>query len=155
MTERHAGGCLCGELRYLVEGAPLRVSACACTNCRRRTGSAFGLGVYFAGDAVRFTAGSPRRVRTSSDAGRWIENEFCPECGTTVSWTLEVFPGLCAIAGGTFDPPTFWYAAPERFVFARSRPDWVLLPDDLETVDGAPAYGSPDGANRRAARPLG
>lgn len=87
----------------------------------------------------QFTGGPRRKVRIESDTGRWLENEFCPDCGTTVSWTLELFPDLRAIAGGTFDRPAFWYE-PQRFVFARSKPDWVLLPAGLECHEAAPAY---------------
>jgi len=58
----------------------------------------------------------------TSDAGRWIESQFCDKCGTTVGWTLEFLPAYHGIAGGTFDAPTFWYRF-ERFFFARSNPD--------------------------------
>jgi len=43
MTESvHAGGCLCGAVRYQVAGAPLRVGLCHCETCRRNTGASFG-----------------------------------------------------------------------------------------------------------------
>ena len=40
----HEGGCLCGAVRYRVEGEPALSSVCNCTSCQRRTGSAFGFG---------------------------------------------------------------------------------------------------------------
>ncbi|WP_028918997.1 GFA family protein [Pseudoxanthomonas suwonensis] len=39
--KRHEGRCLCGQLRFSVEGEPLRVGLCHCANCRRESGSAF------------------------------------------------------------------------------------------------------------------
>jgi hypothetical protein len=137
MTDIHGGGCACGGVRYQTQGAPRRVSVCSCTWCTKRTGSAFGVSVYFDADKVAFTQGELRPHRLTSDAGRWIETGFCPECGTTVTWRLEFLPGLRGIAGGTFDPPTFWYR-PERYVFARSKPDWVAIPAGVEVCQAMP-----------------
>lgn len=44
----YSGGCLCGALRYRVTAEPLTLYACHCTDCQRRTGTAF------APDAVKF-----------------------------------------------------------------------------------------------------
>ena len=46
--------------------------------------------------AVRFRA-------TDDESGRWLRNQFCPKCGSTVTWTLELYPGLRALAVGSFD----------------------------------------------------
>ncbi len=137
MTEVHEGGCVCGKVRYRTTGAPSRVSACACRWCQKRTGSALGISVYFDAAAVTFTERQTRAYRLVSDAGRWIETEFCACCGTTVGWTLEFLPGLQGIAGGTFDPPTFWYRI-ERFVFARDKPAWLEIPDGAEIFEAMP-----------------
>jgi len=93
MTEIHEGGCFCDANRYRVRGAPSRVSACSCAWCRKRTGSALGISVYFAEENVEFTKKSLARYRLTSDAGRWIEQEFCTACGTALTWTLEFLPG--------------------------------------------------------------
>jgi hypothetical protein len=137
MTQHHEGGCVCGDVRYRTTGAPRRVSACACRWCQRRTGSALGVSVYFLKADIAFLQGQLQAYRLTSDAGRWIETGFCVKCGTTVTWTLEFQPDLRGIAGGTFDPPTFWYEL-ERFVFARSRPDWLAIPPGIEVCQAMP-----------------
>lgn len=137
MNDVHTGGCACGAVRYETRGEPRRVSICACTWCQRRTGSAFGISVYFDKGGVAFTHGSLQKCRFRSDAGRWLESEFCIACGTTVTWTLEYWPDYRGIAGGTFDQPTFW-CQPERIVFARSKPDWLGLPDGIEIHETLP-----------------
>lgn len=141
MTETHEGGCLCGAVRYRATGTPQRAAACACTSCQHRTGSAFGISVYFNETDVEILQGALRRYRFASDAGRWLETEFCEVCGTTVTWTLELRPGMRGIAGGTFDKPTFWYDV-EAFIFVRSKPDWLSLPEDLDTHATAPYHRS-------------
>jgi hypothetical protein len=137
MTEVHEGGCVCGEVRYQTTGAPKRVSACTCRWCQKRTGSALGISVYFDMGAVTFSKRKTRTYRLVSDAGRWIECEFCENCGTTIGWTLEFLPGDQGIAGGTFDPPTFWYNV-ERFVFARTKPPWLTIPPGVEVYEAMP-----------------
>ncbi|MCZ6817318.1 MAG: hypothetical protein O7F76_11585, partial [Planctomycetota bacterium] len=59
-------------------------------------------------------------------------------------WTLELRPGWTGIAGGTFDQPTFWYDL-EAVVFARSMPDWMVIPDGLEVHDAMPVHPSVTG----------
>lgn len=137
MTDVHEGGCVCGKVRYRTEGAPKRVSACACRWCQKRTGSALGVSVYFDKSAVTFLERATKTYRLVSDAGRWIETEFCKNCGTTVGWTLEFLPDYQGIAGGTFDQPTFWYDL-ERFVFARTKPSWLTMPEGVAVCEAMP-----------------
>ena len=137
MADLHEGGCVCGGVRYRTRGAPKRVSACACRWCQKRTGSALGLSVYFEESNVEILQGSLKSYLLVSDAGRRIESEFCETCGTTVTWTLEFLPGHRGLAGGTFDQPTFWYDL-ERFVFARSKPDWLIIPEGIEVCQAMP-----------------
>jgi hypothetical protein len=53
MVDIHEGGCACGAVRYRVKGSPERASVCHCTFCQRRTGSAFGISVYFHDETSR------------------------------------------------------------------------------------------------------
>jgi hypothetical protein len=137
MGDAHTGGCFCGTVRYETQGEPVRVSVCSCEWCRKRTGSALGLSVYFDDTNITFNNAKRTRFQLTSDAGRWLQTEFCPNCGTTVSWTLEFQPGKRGIAGGTFDPPLFWFT-PERYAFARSKPDWLHISGDLAVYQAMP-----------------
>ena len=141
MVEVHEGGCVCGAVRYRTRGEPKRAALCACTWCQKRSGSAFGVSVYFDEDDIDFHQGTLNSYLTASDADRRVEAGFCPVCGTTVTWTLELRPGLRGIAGGTFDQPTFWYDL-DAFVFTRSKPDWVVVPEGVEFHETAPYHPS-------------
>lgn len=131
MSEIHEGGCVCGAVRYRVKGAPARTGVCHCTFCQRRTGSAFGIGVYFREEDVEITRGALTSYEHRSDEShRWLRMEFCPTCGTTVTWVLELLPGARAIAGGTFDDPS-WLRI-ERHSWLRSAHPWLIVPPGVE-----------------------
>ena len=43
MAEFREGGCQCAKVRYRVDGQPVAVGVCHCTECQRQSGSAFGM----------------------------------------------------------------------------------------------------------------
>jgi hypothetical protein len=136
MTGTQSGGCVCGSVRYVVDGEPERVTVCHCTWCQRRTGSAFGVEVVFRAQAVAMVGEAPSTYRHVSDrSGRWLDQDFCPRCGSNIGFTLEAVPGIRTIAAGTFDDPG-WIRRDQhrfRYVFLRSARDWSRPPDGAET----------------------
>lgn len=129
------GGCLCGAVRYRVHAdKPERHSACHCTFCQRRTGSAFGLGAYFRQEDVELL-GCERRTyeHRSDETGRWLRFEFCPTCGTQVTWTVEASPGLRGIAVGSLDDPQAIEI--RRFGWFRSAHPWIIAPPGFEVFE--------------------
>jgi hypothetical protein len=132
--EMHEGGCACGAVRYRVEGRPQLTSACHCTFCQRRTGSAFGLAAYFEEAQVRMLCGELRLYEHRSDeSGRTLYFEFCPRCGTQLTWTVEASPGLRGVAVGTFDDPK-WLSV-QRFGWFRSAQPWIVPPKGVEVFE--------------------
>ena len=131
---KNRGGCQCGAVKFVTTGEPVRAMACHCANCKLRTGAPYGIGVYFEDSAVEFESGELAQYKYTSDtSGRWIQNEFCTQCGTTVSWTLEMRPGLRAVAGGSYDDPD-WYKL-EAHIWARSARSDMCYPDDMKVCE--------------------
>ena len=134
MAQIHEGGCSCGTVRYRVTSAPQRSSVCHCTFCQHRTGSAFGIGVFFRDEDVQFLSGDLKTYEHRSDeTQRWLRMQFCTNCGNTVTWTVEALPGMRAIAGGTFDDPN-WLEL-NRHVWTVSAQKWVTIPHGVEQFD--------------------
>ncbi len=67
-----SGSCQCGAVRYSVNGAPLRVGLCHCSDCRKESGSAFVTFAIWPRHAFSHTG----EVREFNGRG------FCPECGS-------------------------------------------------------------------------
>ena len=136
--ERHAGGCVCGSVRYVAQGDPARITVCHCTWCQRRTGSAFGVESVFKAEDVSFTGDTLQTYRHISDeSGRWVDQYFCTRCGTNIGIALEAVPGLRTIAAGTFDDPSWLDRGKHsfRYVYLRSAQDWAEIPDGVEKYE--------------------
>ena len=69
----------------------------------------------------------------AEESQRWVRTEFCPLCGTLVTWTAEAAPGGRGIAGGTFDDPN-WLKL-EKHGLTRSAQHWVVFPADVELYE--------------------
>jgi hypothetical protein len=102
---RYKGGCSCGSIRYELGGRPLWITACHCDACKKRTGSAFGLSAVVEKSTVQVFSGATKTFTRKGDSGKTVEYDFCPNCGTTVRWRVEVMPGREIYAVGTLDQP--------------------------------------------------
>ena len=98
------GRCLCGAVRFEVDG-PLRdVLLCHCVECRR-----------WHGHVCAATAVPQDALRLVSDAGlRWIDSPdshaharrgFCGDCGSSLFWDAPDRATI-SIAAGSLEPPT-------------------------------------------------
>ena len=99
-----AGGCLCGRVRYVILGEPLRSGMCNCRSCQRYTGSAFEPFLSFPASAVGIT-GKLRTFEHFGDSGRPVHRRFCPNCGSGVV-NADPTHGLIIVLAGTLDDPT-------------------------------------------------
>ena len=136
MTTTHEGGCQCGAVRFRTSDEPQRVIACHCTTCKQRTGAAYGIGLYFNESDIEFLQGKMQTFEFYSDeSNRWLRNEFCEQCGTAVTWTLELRPGLRAIAGGAYDDPD-WFVITAH-IWTRSARSDMCYPDHVKLYEKA------------------
>lgn len=132
-AETRLARCSCGALSVLVAGPPVRINACSCLDCQRRSGSAFSYTAFFPEDAVRRIAGAAATYREARASGRWHDSMFCRDCGVAVFCRLEALPGVIGIAVGTFGEPGF--APPGAFYWTSRRPHWLPLPDGIAALD--------------------
>ena len=98
-----AGGCQCGACRYQVTGAPHRLYACHCTECRAQSASAFGISLIVSVEDFGLTSGAPRVWERPNDSGGRVACSFCPDCGTRLFHRSSAEPGNVSIKGGSLD----------------------------------------------------
>jgi hypothetical protein len=121
------GGCGCGAIRYEVSAMPLLVYACHCTECQRRSGSAFALNMPVATRTFRIVKGAPKAWRNAGASGTATTSWFCGDCGGRIYGERDGRPESMTIRAGTLDD-TSWLRPAGHF-FMRSAQPW-------ETVDG-------------------
>jgi len=56
------GGCACGNVLYKTIAKEEFASVCHCRYCQLRTGSAFGISVYFKSDGVELLSGDLKNI---------------------------------------------------------------------------------------------
>jgi len=129
------GGCLCGALRYHADAAPLYAGYCCCADCRKASGSGFIPFMGFAAADIRFT-GEARQVRSTAFRGGDAVRNFCPVCGGLVFGGVIGEADQHTVYAGSLDDATVF--EPRMAIFLRDKPDWVVLPDGLETFETMP-----------------
>ena len=125
--------CACGQASITLAGQPRFVGACHCDNCKRRTGSAFGVSAYFDRSDVVRTAGETRVYAFHhTEANHDQARHFCSECGTTLYWYLSSEPTRIGVAGGCFAAEAL--PEPAGSYAHGNREPWVSLPDHWQHV---------------------
>lgn len=135
MSEIWSGGCLCGAIRYRCTGSPISMGLCQCERCQRQSGSAFLIATVFERDAVTFTAGTPR-VYTAGPPGEQLGRHFCATCGSALMITLDRYPGIRSIMGGTLDDKS--RLRPDFSLWCSSAQPWLHLPPEVVQHAGYP-----------------
>jgi hypothetical protein len=122
--QEHAGGCLCGAVRYRISG-PLRdILICHCGQCRRWHGH---VGAYTSAARadISLEEGGALRWFTSSPQAR---RGFCGVCGSSLFFEPAGEARL-AIAAGSLDQPSGLRVLGHEYVADKA--DYVTLGDDL------------------------
>ena len=144
----HAGGCICGAVRYETLADPLRVTTCHCRFCQRATGSAYMVEPVFRLADLRMTRGSPATYdHRSEGSGKLVHIHFCAACGTKLFLTFERFEASCGVYAGTFDDPN-WFGIDggnSKHIFIEAARHETILPPGIPAFprhamsrDGAP-----------------
>jgi len=100
------------------------VVACHCLDCQRRTGAPFGVGAFYAAEAVAVSGTANEFTREAASGGK-VHSYFCPKCGSTVYWKAENLPSMIAVAIGALADPRS--PAPVKSIFEQSKHDWVQM----------------------------
>jgi hypothetical protein len=130
------GSCRCGRVTYSSTADPVFTGICHCANCQKSTGSAFGSVVAVPTASLTVT-GTTRRFTDAGDSGSPTHRDFCPECGSTVTQSADVMPGLTMLTVGTLDD-TSW-VKPAMQIFCDSAQAWVSLGGDIQSFPRMPS----------------
>ena len=128
------GGCQCGAVRFAVSKVPPKVSICHCRMCQKAAGAPFASFADIDNGDFTWTKGKPATFQSSSIA----ERDFCPACGTPLTYRLIGGPRI-EIMTGTFDRPD--RVVPTRQYGTESRLGWVVGISNLPSQTTIQNYG--------------
>jgi hypothetical protein len=121
------GQCLCGRVRFEIDGDLGETRLCYCTLCRRANGSAFSANVAVPAEHYRLLVGRELIREYESSPGAF--RAFCSYCGSPVFARVASDPARIRVRLGTLDQDA--QAKVTAHVWVRSKPDWYSIHDGL------------------------
>jgi len=117
------GSCLCGAIRFEIDGELGPITCCHCSQCRRASGTAFATNANVARSAHRFTAGAELIAEYESSPGKL--RAFCSRCGSPMYSRMVSEPDRLGTIDG--DPG----GQPVLHVWTADKAAWYSIHDTL------------------------
>jgi len=121
MSEKipHAGGCLCGAIRYEVHGEPLQTSLCHCEDCRKASGAPAVAWTFFPRNSLVWTKGKPREIHVADRI-----RSFCADCGSPLLFCDPSLPEFTEVNTCTLDQAAAFAPGDQCWILDELR--WML-----------------------------
>jgi len=122
-----SGRCLCGGVRFEIDGPIGPPVYCHCSVCRRANGSAFAANASIERSAFRMLDGAALIREFESSPNK--QRAFCSRCGSPIYATMPDDPGVLRIRLGTLDQDPG--ERPRAHVWVGSKAPWHEIGDSL------------------------
>ena len=122
------GSCLCGGVRFVLEGAPILARNCHCSRCRLARSAAHAANVMAPVDAIRVTQGQDLIGSYKLPEARFFRQTFCRTGGGKVP-RHDAARGISVAPLASFDDDPGMY--PQMHIFVASKAPWFEITDRL------------------------
>ncbi len=130
----HKGSCLCGQIRYEIDGELTGVLNCHCSMCRKAHGAAFRTRASVKARDFRWISGEHLLTHYESSPGE--HRTFCRICGSNLITKFDNHKEVYGFPLGTLD--TDPGVKPVCHVFVGSKASWYDITDDLPQYEKFP-----------------
>lgn len=127
----YKGGCLCGAVRYEIDGGIRNIVYCHCSRCRKAQGSAFATNGIVERAAFRLVSGSENLTGYESSPGQ--TRYFCKTCGSPIYSENTKRPDQVRVRIGTIESDIA--ERPQAHIFVSSKASWEEVCGDLPQFD--------------------
>ena len=122
------GSCLCGKVRFVIDGKFGPVGQCHCSKCRKASGTDGNAVFYTAATSFRWLQGEGEIATFFVSGTSGWNSSFCTTCGSPTPHSNRDGKIYFVPAGLLDDDPGFRvYAA---HIFVGSKAPWVCITDD-------------------------
>lgn len=136
------GRCLCGACSYEIDGDPIVVAICHCTDCQRFSGAGHSTGAMYPKYRIRLS-GQPATYAMKSAAGNTVTRLFCGNCGSALFGKNSGMPDVMTVTMGTLDSSDG--LSPVVEIFTRTRREWDRPNPTIQSFDTQPGWKPDDG----------
>lgn len=126
----HTGSCLCGSIKYTINGELGPLSICHCSRCRKANGSAFLAAAEV--DRNTLELDDPNGYLKAFESSPGVFRHFCGNCGSPLYSRRPGPPEVLRLRVGTLD--TELGQTPQLHIFYADKADWH------ESGDSAPKF---------------
>jgi len=127
------GSCLCGAVRYEIDGPINMMLNCHCSMCRKQSGASFVTFVAAPLDGYRVLEGEASIGHYESSPGH--RRNFCTHCGSMLPEAMPAM-GMIVAAAGNLEGDLG--LKPQMHIFAGSKAPWYTITDELPRHDTYP-----------------
>ena len=124
---RYTGSCLCGGLRYEIQGEIGDIVQCHCRKCRKANGSAFATNAPIQKADFKIVQGEHLLKKFASSPT--TQRCFCSECASPIISIKAETPETYRLRLGTLDTPL--EHKPTMHIFTAYKAEWESIADDL------------------------
>ncbi|WP_159820182.1 GFA family protein [Colwellia sp. 20A7] len=134
MTQTHTGSCLCGSVKFEMEGEFKKFFLCHCSLCRKTSGSAHCANIFAPGAKLNWLSGKDN-MSFYRHAGTNFARNFCATCSSLMPLHAEA-RDLVIMPAGCLD--TDIEITPQAHIFADSKCNWDAVLNDTPIYDQMP-----------------
>ncbi len=125
--------CLCGSIRFTLNGKPLMQGNCHCNDCRKATGASFATILFFKIENLNLESGEPVQFQHTAESGNIMTKEFCPKCGSLLFGQNSGRPGVKSVFVGCLEDANF--VKPEFNVWTTRALPFTHLDENTERFE--------------------
>ena len=135
MINTYSGSCLCGQVRFEVEGPFEHFYLCHCKYCQKDTGSAHAANLFSTVAKLHWISGNDKI--TSFNLPNTLHNKsFCSQCGSALP-NLQMNGKLLVVPAGSLNNEVD--ITPTAHIFNSSKASWDKKLEQIKTFETIPS----------------
>jgi hypothetical protein len=134
----YSGNCLCGGVRFQIQGELEPIQICHCLQCRKAQGTPIVTNTPVLTAAFQLLSGADLLTEFESSPGK--QRVFCSNCGSPIYSKRDSLPDVVRIRAGLINEPLS--VKPMAHFHTGSKANWWFINDGLPQFEAS--YVSPN-----------